>query len=233
MANFPDKGFSAADPDDEIDLEALVKKNPPPQQPAPVKQASSQSTQPPRQEKPRAPAAAPQSDVFDVGSFPKAASVQNRPAAPSEQKKQPQPAHLPRAGAPVSADYDGETEFDHPVHRKRVRVLPSLPTLILIIIVSAATALVTGVIIHLTSPSLDSKMQEILSNQENNSVKVNNLEQTLSKVVDDVKALQTRPQPQRAPVAVQKKHAAIPKAAPAESEPAPAAPQTGETPPAE
>jgi hypothetical protein len=231
MANFPDKGFSAADPDDEIDLEALVKKNPPPQQPAPVKQAAPQSTQPPRQEKPRAPAA-PQSDIFDVGSFPKAASVQNRPAAPSEQKKQPQPAHPPRAAAPVSADYDGETEFDHPVHRKRVRILPSLPTLILIIFVSAATAIVTGVVIHLTSPSLDNKMQEILSNQENTSLKVNNLEQTVSKMVDDIKALQTKPQPQAAPAAP-KKHAAKPKAAPAESEPASPAPETGETQPAE
>jgi hypothetical protein len=209
MADLPKKGFSAADPDDEIDLEALVKKAPPPQA-APVRQPSPQSVQPPRQEKPRTPA--PQAEEFDVRSFP--------PAAPAEPKKQPQAAQPLRIEPEDSTDYDHETEFDHPAHRKKVRVLPSLPTLILIIIVSVATAFVTGIIVHLTAPSLDTKMQEILSNQENNSVKVNNLEQTVSRMVDDLKALQSRPQPAPAPAAP-KKHAARPKPAPETAPPAP------------
>lgn len=209
MADLPKKGFSAADPDDEIDLEALVKKAPPPQA-APVKQAAPQSIQPPRQEKPRAPA--PQAEEFDVRSFPH--------AAPAEPKKQPGPAQPLRMEPEDSAGYDQETEFDHPAHRQKVRVLPSLPTLILIIIVSVATAFVTGIIVHLTAPTLDTKMQEILSNQENNSVKVNNLDQTVSRMADDIKALQTKPQPAPAPAAP-KKHAARPKPAPETAPPAP------------
>jgi|GEM_PF-4391632 hypothetical protein len=91
-------------------------------------------------------------------------------------------------------EHDGETEYAHPAQRKKVRILPSFPTLILIIAVSVATALVTFMILRFTSPSLDGKMQEILSNQENTSVKVNGLEQTVAKMAEDVKALQDKSQ---------------------------------------
>jgi hypothetical protein len=278
MANIPSKGFSAADPDDEIDLESLVR-NAPPLQPVSKKETVPPSRPQPKPEKTRRPE--PQTEEFDLASLPKvkpqapapdvssrASMPPSRPQPKPEKTRQPDPqpeefdiASLPKAKpqtpapdvssrasvppiaqkrqspAPAaaepekyiapSADYDAETEYDHPVHRQKVRILPSFPTLILIIIVSIATAFVTGLIFRLSTPSLDNKMQEILSNQENTSVKVNAMEQTVNKLVDDMKTLQEKTQAKQAAPAAEKKHKA--KAKPV-SKGLPPTPETEETP---
>jgi hypothetical protein len=233
MANIPSKGFSAADPDDEIDLESLVKNTPPPQ-PVSKKEPVPPSRPQPKPEKTRQPD--PQPEEFDIASLPKAIprtpapDVSSRTAVPPIAQKRQSPA--PAAAQPEkyiapSADFDAETEYDHPVHRHTVRILPSFPTLILIIIVSIATAFVTGLIFRLSTPSLDNKMQEILSNQENTSVKVNAMEQTVNKLVDDMKNLQEKTQAKQAAPAAERKHKA--KAKPV-SKSLPSAPETEETP---
>jgi hypothetical protein len=86
---------------------------------------------------------------------------------------------------------------------------------------------ITGLIVRFSMPSLQSKVQEVLSNEENTSVKVNDLEQSVSKLMDEMKALQEKakaqpPAPAAAPV---KKHKAKPKAEepqPESESPAPA-----------
>jgi hypothetical protein len=186
MADFPRQGFSSADPDDEIDLEALVKKMPAPQPPkkdesAPPKPAV-QATKPPTQ----------------------GLTINKIKEAPAE-----------------SYAADAETEFDHAVSRKKVRILPEFPTIVLIIIVSLVTAVVTGLIVRLSVPSLQSKVQEVLSNEENTSVKVNDLEQTVSKLTDDMKALHEKAKSQQAVPAPVKKHKAAPKTQPQTESPSP------------
>ena len=265
MGTIPRKEFSQTDPDDEIDLESLVKKA---SQPAQKKDAMQPHTAAPIQEN-VVPPAAP-GEEFDVASFPKAQAP--RPAAaspkqpapatpvatrnqtqeafeieslrtspvrieksasrepylkPAEQKTQPPvatAAHLRKEPAEGRSS-EAETEFDHPVQRKKVRILPSFPTLILIIIVSIVAAVLTGTIVTLTGPSLQTKMQEILSNQENTSLKLNSLEQTVAKLLDDMKILQNKANSHQAVPVPVKKHA--PKAAPASNN-APA--QEGTTP---
>jgi len=200
MANFPNSGFSAADPDDEVDLDALVKKNPPQPRPAPdnppKKKDTVQSTPHP---------VAPQSDEFDIGSLPK-----NRPQTTPPKVSQPQatpPTSIPPEPEAIR-DYDSELDMLAP--RKRVRILPSFPTLILIIVVSVAAAFVTGIIFRLTTPSLESKMQQILSNQENTSIKVNTLEQTVTSLQANVKSLQEKESSRLVQVAPVKKRKPAP-----------------------
>ena len=176
MADFPRQGFSSADPDDEIDLEALVKKMPAPQPPH-----KNESVPP----KPAVQATKPPTQGLTINKIKE---------APAE-----------------SYSVDAETEFDHTVPRKKVRILPEFPTLVLIIIVSLVTAVVTGLIVRLSVPSLQSKVQEVLSNEENTSVKVNDIEQSVSKLMDDVKALQEKSKAKLAFPAPVKKHKAAPK----------------------
>jgi cell division protein FtsB len=177
MSDFPKQGFSSADPDDEIDLEALVKKTPAPQPPKKIEGLSS---------KPAVPATKPPTQGLSISKI-KEAPVESYAA-------------------------DAETEFDHAVPRNKVRILPEFPTLILIIIVSLLTAVITGLIVRLSVPSLQSKVQEVLSNEENTSVKVNDIEQSVSKLMDDMKALQEKAKAQQASPAPAKKHKATPKA---------------------
>ncbi len=182
MAKNADIEFSSADPDDEIDLESLVKKAPAPKKPVA------------QQQKRETASKAVQEDVFDVSSLP-SKEPQKKPAAStapvSSTSAQETPAGAAIMGRPDST-LEGETDSDsfERERKNKVRILPEFPTLILIILVSIATAFVTGIIVRMTAPSLDSKMQEILSNQENTSVKVNALEQNLSKTTEELKALQ-------------------------------------------
>jgi hypothetical protein len=185
MSDFPQKGFSTADPDDEIDLEALVKKTP----------------VPPSQQKTEA-------------TPPKPSVLATKP--PTQGLTIPKTKESPAESYPA----DAETEFDHLVPRKKVRILPEFPTLVLIIIVSIVTAVITGLIVRFSMPSLQSKVQEVLSNEENTSVKVNDLEQSVSKLIDDVKALQEKAKSQQAAPAPVKKQKSTKKAqSPAESAP--------------
>jgi hypothetical protein len=245
MADFPKKGFSSADPDDEIDLEALVQKTPPQQRSEglpPKQEKISKATEPeeefdlgsvpkapqkPAVETPKQPVVKKQPvDEFDIESLKPA---QKKIEKPSIQKSQMpvQTTNKIKEAPAESYIVDAETEFDHPVPRKKVRILPEFPTLILIIIVSIVTAVITGLIVRFSMPSLQSKVQEVLSNEENTSVKVNDLEQSVSKLMDEMKALQEKakaqpPAPAAAPV---KKHKAKPKAdepQPESESPAPA-----------
>ncbi len=216
MGSIPRKEFSQTDPDDEIDLESLVKKTPPPQ-PSQKKETVQPSVLPPVQAKPVSTPAP--DEEFDLTSFPKTQAARLDAASPKPQAPAASVAQVRKEPAAGRAS-DTETEFDHPIQRKRVKILPSFPTLILIIIVSAVAAVLTGSILKLTTPSLQNKMQEILSNQENNSVKVNTMEQTVAKLVEDMKLLQDKAKPHQAAPASAKKHK--PKAQPApDNTPAP------------
>jgi outer membrane murein-binding lipoprotein Lpp len=226
MADFPKKGFSSADPDDEIDLEALVQKMPPPQ---PQQKSEPEeefdlgsvpkAPQKPAVEAPKQPAVKPvetrkqPADEFDIESLK---PVQKKIDKPILQKSQPPVQAINKIKDEPAESYnvDAETEFDHLVTRKKVRILPEFPTLVLIIIVSIVTAVITGLIVRFSVPSLQSKVQEVLSNEENTSVKVNDLEQSVSKLIDDVKALQekAKAQPAAPAPAPVKKHKAKPKA---------------------
>jgi hypothetical protein len=125
-----------------------------------------------------------------------------------------------RKESAASRPSDAETEFDHPIQRKKVRILPSFPTLILIIIVSIVAAVLTGTIVKLTEPSLQTNVQGIFPNQENNSLKVLGLEQKVDKLVEDVKVLQDRMKTSQAAPAPAKKRK--PKAEPpSDNAPAP------------
>jgi hypothetical protein len=199
MANFPNSGFSAADPDDEVDLDALVKKNPPRPRPAPDNPPKKKDT---AQSKPHP--VAPQSDEFDIGSLPKS-QPQTPPPKVSETLKA---ASAISNQSQADAFDEHDLDLDIPAPRKRVRILPSFPTLILIIMVSVATALVTGIIIRVTAPTLESKIQQILSNQENTSIKVNTLEQTVTSLQADVKSLQEKDSSRPVQVAPSKKRKA-------------------------
>jgi len=188
MADFPKKGFSPSDPDDEIDLEALVQKAP-----SPPQQQKVQPLQPPRQEKPvRAASSEEEFDLATVGKAPKNIEAPSKPAAPKDQ----QPVETVKHAHAESYAVDAETEYDHPVPRKKVRILPEFPTLILIIIVSIVTAVITGIIVRYTMPSLENKVAEVYSNQENTSVKLNDLEQSVSKLLDEVKTMREKAKPQ-------------------------------------
>ena len=248
MADFPKKGFSSADPDDEIDLEALIQKTPPlqPQQKAEPEEGFDLGSVPkmpqkPAVEAPKQPALKPveikkqPDEEFDIESLKPAQKkieksvikeTYQKPAIP---KSQPPVQPLNKIiGAPADSYIaDAETEFDHLVARKKVRILPEFPTLVLIIIVCIVTAVITGLIVRFSVPSLQSKVQEVLSNEENTSVKVNDLEQSVSKLMDDMKALQekAKAQPAAPASAPVKKHKAKPKVEEPQSEsesPAPA-----------
>ncbi len=219
MDAIPRKEFSQTDPDDEIDLESLVKK-------------ASQHAQKKDAMQPR-PAAPSTPEAFEIESVRASRqrvekSAPREPSLkPAEQKTQPPvaiTAHFRNEPA-AGRSSDAETEFDHPVQRKKVRILPSFPTLILIIIVSIVAAVLTGTIVSLIGPSLQTKMQEILSNQENNSLKVNALEQTVAKLVGDMKILKDKANSHQAAPIPAKKRAS--KAGPASNN-APA--QEGTTP---
>lgn len=250
MADFPRKGFSSADPDDEIDLEALVQKTPPQQKNEsllPKQEKFSKAAEPEEEfdlssvpkvpqklavEAPKQPAVKPveikkqPADEFDIESLKPA---QKKIEKPIIQKSQPPVQTINKIKDAPADPYiaDAETEFDHLVARKKVLILPEFPTLVLIIIVSIVTAVITGIIVRFSVPSLQSKVQEVLSNEENTSVKVNDLEQSVSKLMDDVKALQEKAKVQPvAPALVPvKKHKAKPKAEepqPESESPAPA-----------
>jgi hypothetical protein len=254
MADFPKKGFSSADPDDEIDLEALVqKKN---ESLPPIQEEISKATEPeeefdlgsvpkvpqkPAVEAPKQPAMKPveirkqPADEFDLESLKPAQKKIEKPVIkeayqkPAIQKSQPPVQTINKIKDAPAESYiaDAETEFDHLVPRKKVRILPEFPTLVLIIIVSIVTAVITGLIVRFSVPSLQSKVQEVLSNEENTSVKVNDLEQSVSKLIDDVKVLQekAKAQPVAPAPAPVKKHKAKPKAEepqPESESPAPA-----------
>jgi hypothetical protein len=214
MTDFPKKGFSSSDPDDEIDLEALVQKTP---TPPPQKKAE---PLPPQQEKPfRPPQDEEEFDLAGASKAQKKAEAQPKPVTP---KPQPPVETVKKFkdAPPESYIVDAETEFDHPVPRKKVRILPEFPTLMLIVIVSIVTAVITGIIVRYTIPSLQSKVAEVYSNQENTAVKVNDLEQSVSKLIEDVKALQEKAKAQPAAPAPVKKVKAKPRAS-AAPEPGP------------
>lgn len=198
MANFPNSGFSAADPDDEVDLDALVKKNPPQGRPTPDSPPKKKDTAP---SKPNS--IAQQSDEFDIGSLPKS-QPQTPPKVPKTLAARPSVDRQ----SPSNALHEDVADLDNPTPRKRVRILPSFPTLILIIMVSVATALVTGIILRVTAPTLESKMQQILSNQENTSIKVNALEQTVTSLQADIKSLQEKASFRAVPAVPEKKRKA-------------------------
>lgn len=218
MTDFPKKGFSSADPDDETDLEALVQKTPPPkpQQKTELEEefdldSIPKMPQKPAVEAPKQPAVKPveikkqTADEFDIESLKPA---RREIAKPAIQKSQPPVQTINKIKDAPAESYiaDAETEFDHLAPRNKVRILPEFPTLMLIIIVSLVTAVITGLIVRFSVPSLESKVAEVYSNEENTSVKVNDLEQSVSKVMDDVKALQEKAKAQPAAPAPVKKH---------------------------
>jgi hypothetical protein len=218
-----EKLSTAAEAEDEFDLGSLPKV---PQKP-PV-------------EIPKQPAAKPvettkqPAEEFDIESLKPPQKeivkpvIQETYQKPAAQKIQARIEPIKKVKDEHAASYDSEaeTEFDHPVARKKVRILPEFPTLVLIIIVSLVTAMITGIFVRFSVPSLESKVQEVLSNEENTSVKVNALEQSVSKLMDDVKALQEKATaPPAAPATPVKKHKAKPKASepqPESESPAPA-----------
>ncbi len=210
MGSIPRKEFSQADPDDEIDLESLVKKSPAPRvaNEKPAKRADIPNPLPPSNA-----SASIDDDAFDLAAIPlnperKPLSSPTHQTVLNEAESKSQPAQNAQPAAlfppPPLQEMRGErritdeeTEYDHPVYRKRIRILPSFPTLILIIIVSAVASLLTGIILKITAPSLQNKMQEILSIQENTSIKENALEQSVSDLTKEMNAMKKTPNNQR------------------------------------
>jgi hypothetical protein len=197
---------------DEVDLESLVSKSPSktpateetknfivPPLPMETKKSPEPLTETPRQKKP-----AEAADEFDLDSITPAKPREI--PKPPEPKPKPAPAPVVKAEKPQARPFEETTKAiapEMPSHdemhaeRKKVRILTPAQTLLLIIIVSALTVMATVLIMKAAEPSIEKKMEDVLSLEEHSMSKVVGMEQAINKLADDMKGLQEQMKPQK------------------------------------
>jgi hypothetical protein len=243
-----------AEPADEFDLASIApvkpKETPKPPEPkpkAPVKPvdefdldsiAPAKPKESPKPPEPKPKAPVKPVDEFDLDTVAPAKPKETPKPLEPKPKPAPQPAVKVVKEEPKLKPFEETTRairpapvpsFDEPhAERKKVRILTPFQTLLLIIIVSALTVMATVLVMKAAEPSIDKKMAEVLSFEENSMLKVNSMEQSINRLLEDMKGLQEQAKSQKpAPVAVKPRPKARPKPAPEPEQGA--APQDQET----